>query len=155
MVGRHETWIVRWRRPDLAESLLCDSSGILAAIDSGEPDHERVRTFLESDGGTLLVTDFVIAEVDYLVLERLGARAEQAFLEQIIEGVFQREEVRQEDLERAAEISRKYARHQVGLTDASLMALSERRRARRILTLDHRHFSMFRNREGKGLELVP
>lgn len=42
----------------------------------------------------------------------------------------------------------------LGLTDATLMALAERLRAP-VLTLDWRHFGLYRDRRGKPLELLP
>ncbi len=139
----------------MAESLLVDSSCLLAAIDEGEQDHLQVQAFLKSDRRPLLVTDYIIAEVDYLVLKRLGSKAEQAFIQQIIEGIFMRESVLNIDLERALEIVEKYSDHEIGITDATLMALSERKQIQEILTLDHRHFSVFRDRHGRKLKLLP
>jgi hypothetical protein len=35
------------------------------------------------------------------------------------------------------------------------MAAAERLKARQVLTLDRRHFSVFRDRSGQALELLP
>jgi predicted nucleic acid-binding protein len=135
--------------------LLVDSSGVLAALDEGEPDHARVSELIASDPRPLVVTDFVIAEVDYLILRRLGPRAERAFVDQVLEGIFARELLTEDDLRRGLEIGARYADHDLGLTDTTLMALSERLRAPDILTLDRRHFSVFRNSRGKPLRILP
>jgi predicted nucleic acid-binding protein len=135
--------------------LLVDSSGLLAAIDAGEPDHARVSELLAADRRPLVVTDYVVAEVDYLVLHRLGLQAEQAFIEQVLEGIFTREPVTDDDLRRALEIGDRFSEHHLGVTDATLMAISERLGARQVLTLDRRHFSVYRNRRGRALELLP
>ncbi len=135
--------------------LLVDSSGLLAAIDAGEPDHERVRELLERDRRPLIVTDYVIAEVDYLVLRRLGVAAEQAFVEQLLDGTFRREPIGDADIQRAQQIAARFKDQKIGLTDASLMALSERLTARDVLTLDRRHFSPFRDAKGRALNLLP
>ena len=136
-------------------ALLVDSSGLLAAIDAGEPEHAAVHRLLERDTRPLVLTDYVIAEVDYMVLKRLGAEAEQAFIEQVLDGTFRRETVEDGDLQRAHEISIRFAEHQLGVTDATLMALSERLQTRDVLTLDHRHFAVFRDRRGRALRLLP
>ena len=135
--------------------MLADTSGLLAAVDAGEPDHERTRAAIAADQGPLVITDFVLAELDFLVLKRLGAEAEMALLDQVLEGVFLREPMTHEDLTRAREIIEQYQEHRFGIADASLMALSERLSVREVLTLDQRHFGVFRDRSGKALTLVP
>jgi len=135
--------------------ILLDTSGLLALLDRGEPEHTRAHEALAKERGPLVVTDLVLAEADFLVLKRLGPTAERRFVDQLVEGVFLREPVTQADIERAVEIADQFADQQFGLTDASLMALAERLGERRVLTLDHRHFALFRTRDGKALELLP
>ena len=128
---------------------------MLAAVDAGEPDHERVTEAIRAAHTSLITTDFVLAEVDFLVLKRLGVQAELALLEQFAAGIFWREQVKQLDLSRAQEIIVQYSEHKLGITDASLMALSERLGIREVLTLDRRHFGVFRDRRGQALALLP
>lgn len=135
--------------------ILVDTSGLLALLDRGEPEHQRVTAALKSERGPLVVTDFVLAETDFLVLRRLGRAAARDFLAQLLEGVFLREAVIELDLRRAQEICVRYADQDLGLTDATLMALTERLHVRRVLTLDRRHFAAFRDRRGRPLEVVP
>ena len=133
--------------------LLCDTSGLLALLDSGERAHRRVRNAVETNAGPLLAIDFVLAELDHLLLHRLGPSAEGRFLEQVAKGVFLREGVSDPDFARASTIARRYREHEIGLTDAALMAVAERLRCP-VLTLD-RHFELFRDRRGSPLTLVP
>lgn len=135
--------------------LLVDSSGLLAAIDAGEPEHGRVSELIARDRRPLVVTDYVIAEVDYLVMHRLGLQAEHAFIEQVLDGIFSREPVTDADLRRALEIGARFSEHNLGITDATMMAVGERLGARQVLTLDRRHFSVYRNRRGRALDLLP
>lgn len=135
--------------------IVLDTSGLLALLDSGEREHERVRAAVEVETGPLVVIDFVLAETDYLVRKRLGARAGRAFLTQLIDGVVLREPVGEADLARALEICEQYSDQDLGLTDAALMAVAERLGTRRVATLDRRHFAPFRDRKGRALELVP
>ena len=139
----------------MANILLVDSSGLLAALDAGEPDHRRITELLQSDRRPLILTDFVIAEVDYLILRRLGIKAEQDFIDQLLAGIFLREPITDKDLVRARTISAQYGEHQLGLTDSTLMALCERFNTSDILTLDHRHFGIFRKAQGQALKLLP
>lgn len=135
--------------------ILLDSSGLLAALDEGEPDHEATMAILDAARGPLLVIDFVLAEVDYLVLQRLGAKAEADFLSQLTGGAFVREPVTASDLERARAIAEAYADQAIGLTNASMMAVAERLAGCQVLTLDRRHFAPFRDRRGRPLRLLP
>jgi uncharacterized protein len=52
-------------------------------------------------------------------------------------------------------IIERLAEHQLGITDATLMALAERLDRCPVLTLDRRHFSIFRDRRGRSLRLLP
>ena len=134
--------------------ILADTSGLLALLDEGEPDHAAVTKLVKREPGPLLVTDFVLAETDFLVLDRLGARAERDFLAQLSVGALLREPITANDLTRAIEISTDYLDQEFGLTDATLMALAERL-GRPVLTLDRRHFTTFRTKKGKPLRLLP
>jgi len=134
--------------------IVLDTSGLLAALDRGEREHSRVRRALDSAPGPLLVLDLVLAETDFLVLKRLGRKAERAFLDQLIDGTLHREALRDTDLRRAREIVARFDDQAIGLTDAALMAVAERLEAP-VLTLDRRHFVSFRTRKGKPLVLLP
>ena len=134
--------------------ILLDTSGLLALLDAGEPTHRQALAAI-SGKHPLMVTDLILAETDYLVLKRLGVKAEQELLDQILEGAFLREPISVDDLRRAREIVKRYADAAVGLTDATAMAVAERLSIEEVLTLDRRHFSPFRTRKGRALELLP
>lgn len=48
--------------------------------DRGERWHARVRRAVEKVRGPLVTTDFVLAEADFLILRRLGAKARAGVL---------------------------------------------------------------------------
>ena len=135
--------------------LVVDTSGILAALNSEDAAHERVRAILEREPGRLAVPELVLAEVDYLALKHLGQAAEEAFLEDVLAGAWSREPLPDTDLRRALEVIRRHADHQIGLVDASIVAVAERLRVTRILTLDRRHFAMFRLWNKRAPTIVP
>ena len=39
-----------------------------------QPEHQAARAAVERDGGPLVLSPLVLAELDYLILARLGAR---------------------------------------------------------------------------------
>jgi uncharacterized protein len=135
--------------------IILDTSGLLCLLDSGEREHRQAVAAVEVDGGPLVTIDLVLAETDYLVLKRLGKAAERALVAQLISGAIQRESVTQADLKRALAILRRFDDQGLGLTDAAVMALTERLETRKVLTLDRRHFGPFRDRRGLALELLP
>lgn len=134
--------------------ILCDTSGLLALLDGGERAHEDVKRVIDEATGPRLTTDYVLAETDYLLLKRLGSEAERSFLAQIADGAVLREPVSAEDFVRAIEIAAAYADLDLGITDASLMAVAERLDSS-VLTLDRRHFAAFRDKRGRPLTLLP
>ena len=134
--------------------ILADNSGLLALLDEGEPRHAEVRAALEADPGPLLTIDLVLAETDFLVRSRLGSSAGRAFLEQVGRGALQREPLEPSDLLRAAAILDQFEDQAFGLTDAALMSVAERLDVP-VLTLDRRHFGVFRDRKGAPLVLLP
>lgn len=131
------------------------TSGLIALIDAGEPDHQACHQALSQASGKRFTTDFVLAEVDDLILKRLGVAAEQAFVTQVLQGAIIREQVLEADLERALGLIKKYQDHPIGLSDATLAALCERLKAKHILTLDRGHFQMFRGASGRPFKLLP
>ena len=134
-------------------SILADTSGLLALLDVDSERHGAARTLLAQE--ELLVPSSVLCEVDYMVTTRLGAAVAQAFLEDVVSGAYGFLQVEFTDVARALELMRTYADAQVGYVDASVVALAERHRLNRVLTLDRRHFSMFRPKGSTHLELLP
>lgn len=134
--------------------ILADTSGLLALLDRGEPRHAEATEAVAADAGPLLTIDLVLAETDFLVRSRLGPSAGIVFLEQVCGGAVVREPVGPADLSRAREIMAQFEDQDFGLTDAALMAVAERLRAP-VLTLDRRHFGVFRDARGRPLQLLP
>jgi predicted nucleic acid-binding protein len=89
------------------------------------------------------------------MLSRLGVQVETALLRAISSGDFHVEPLSNDDLQRSLELVEQYAESRIGLVDASLVAIAERLRISRILTLDHRHFRIFRPRHREAFDLLP
>ena len=75
------------------------------------------------------------------------------FLADILECAFVIEALMLADLERCAALISKY--HDLGLSDASVMAVAERIGTDRILTVDLRDFRAIRSVRGKSFRLLP
>lgn len=66
--------------------LIVDTAPIVAAADTNDPDHESCRDLLEGDDGPLVTTAMVVAEAAYLLNRQLGAVAEVALYDSILDG---------------------------------------------------------------------
>src|SRR5579859_5787489 len=68
--------------------MIVDSSAVLAFFDRDEPDHAALAAVLSQSSEPLVVSPYVIAEVDYLVGTRLGELAEIAALRELAGGAW-------------------------------------------------------------------
>lgn len=134
---------------------IADTSGLLALFNSGEPEHDVVRRLVADIEEPLVVSPYVVAELDYLVASRVGVDAELAVLEELTGGAYELAQLDSSDLERASAVIRRYRDQSIGLADASIVVLADRRRTREILTLDHRHFDVLRPLSGGRFKLIP
>jgi uncharacterized protein len=134
---------------------IADTSGLLALFNSSEPEHEVVRRLVADIEEPLVVSPYVVAELDYLVASRVGVDAELAVLDELAGGAYELAQLDSSDLERALAVIRRYRDQSIGLADASIVVLADRRRTREILTLDHRHFDVLRPLSGGRFKLIP
>lgn len=130
-----------------------DAGPLYAAADADDQDHLACRAALAREDLRLVVPAMAVAEATYFVGRRLGAAAEALFLRGV--GELDVEGPSREDLARMAELVDEYADFPLGGTDASVIALAERRDASAIVTLDRRHFAAIAPRERQAFELLP
>lgn len=134
-------------------ALLLDTGVLYALADADDSWHRRCRNYLARVRETLLVPVTVIPEVAYLLRERLGERAEQVFVAALARGELDVQGVTVADFDRCVALLQKYP--EIGLVDASVVAIAERLRLRSIATTDRRHFAPIRPRHVGAFELVP
>jgi predicted nucleic acid-binding protein len=91
----------------------------------------------------------------YLLADRLGPHAELAFARSLERGELLVEPVLDSDWERITELANRCNDLPLGIVDASVIALAERRNLDTIATLDHRHFSTVRPSHVDAFTLVP
>jgi hypothetical protein len=135
--------------------ILADTGPLVAAMDTRDPAHARVAGFLAANRETVAVPTLVIAEVGYFVGQRLGVEVEAAFVRQIGQGTIQVEELTAIDYVRMAELIEQYGDFPLGVIDAAIVALAERRGVTTLLTLDRRHFAAVRPLHCPAFRLVP
>ena len=105
--------------------------------------------------GPLLLSPFVLAELDYLLMGHVGAQAQAALLSELARGAYRLETFTADDVERAGEIVCRYGDLQIGLADASTVVLAERHQTTEVLTLDRCHFQALRVGGRKRFRIVP
>jgi predicted nucleic acid-binding protein len=135
--------------------IVLDTSGLLAALDADQRQHEPARQVLEDDPGPLLLSPFVLAELDYLLLGRMGAEAERALLDEVAAGAYDLVPFGPEEVAEAAGLIGRYAELKIGLADASLAVIAAAAKTTRLLTLDERHFRALRPLWGEAFTLLP
>ncbi|MDQ1438119.1 MAG: uncharacterized protein QOK43_1748 [Acidimicrobiaceae bacterium] len=135
--------------------IVADTSGLLALFNARELRHDDVRRVVEREPEPLVVSPFVVAELDYLLATRLGVDAELRVLRELAGGAYHLALMQEDDLRTAAAVVERYRDQDVGVADASLVVLASRHRTKSVLTLDHRHFTVLRPIEGGRFRLLP
>lgn len=135
--------------------ILLDTSGLLAAIDGSQRQHAECRAALEKASPPLLLSPFVLAELDYLLARHVGPAAQSALLDEVGRGALQLESFDASDVERARDIIGRFQDLRVGLADASIVVLAERHGIADVLTLDRRHFEALRIARRRRFRIAP
>lgn len=135
--------------------IVLDTGGLYAALDANEALHGRAVAALVASAPPRVISPFVLAELDYLIANRVGHEAQMALLEEIARGVYQLEIFSPEDLGHARRIMERYADLRIGLADASVVVLANRHRTLDLLCTDERHFRALRGPGGKPFRLLP
>lgn len=135
--------------------IVADTSALLALFNAREPAHDAVASALATTDQILVVSPYVVAELDYLVATRLGRKNELAAIRELASGAYEHPPMTDDDLLACAEVVERYQDQQIGITDASLVVLAHRYRTATILTLDRRHFDVLRPLNGGRFNVLP
>jgi predicted nucleic acid-binding protein len=135
--------------------ILLDTSGLLAALDSSQREHAQAAGALRDAHGPLVLSPFVLAELDYLLATRVGPQAALALLAEVARGAYRLESFDAADIAAAHDVIERYGDLDVGLADASLVVLAHRHETYDVLTLDQRHFRTLRGPADKPFRIIP
>jgi len=133
---------------------LLDTSGLLSAIDESQRQHDTCAAALSQAVAPLVISPFILAELDYLLATQVGKEAQLSLLDEVARGVYRVEPFNAVDVAAARTIMLRYSNLEIGLADASVVVLAERHGTRDVLTLDERHFRALRA-GGKRFRLLP
>ena len=135
--------------------MIVDTSALLAYFDADERDHDAVSRVIDDATESLVVSPFVIAELDYLVGSRLGVRIELATLRELASGAWDLATIGAGDLASVCAVIEHYADQDIGVADASNVVLADRHGTHTIVTLDRRHFDVLRPLGGGRFTVLP
>lgn len=136
-------------------ALIVDAGALYAQADADEPQHAAVAHALREERDSLVTSQIVVAEADYLILRRLGVEVELKFLDDLAGGTYVVDALTPPELTIARDVVARYRDLELGLADASLVVLASRWRTRRILTLDERAFRAVTPLQGGSFEILP
>ncbi len=135
--------------------IVLDTGGLYAALDANETLHGRAVAALVASTPPRVVSPFVLAELDYLIGNRVGHQAQMALVDEVTRGAYQLELFSSEDVGHATRIMERFADLRIGLTDASVVVLANRHRTLDLLCTDERHFRALRGPGGRSFRLLP
>ncbi|MGH9754825.1 MAG: type II toxin-antitoxin system VapC family toxin [Blastocatellia bacterium] len=133
---------------------LLDTGFLLAVIDEGDGLHDMCVAALQNENSPLL-PDVVLPELAYLILREMGYPTLIRFLRAVSAGELAVTPSTTVDLNRAADLLDKYADSKVDFVDCVIVALAERLNINRVLTVDRRHFGLFRPKHCDYFEILP
>lgn len=136
-------------------SVVVDTSAILAFFDRGSDRHDAVEALIDAERRPLIVSPLVLAEADHLIRRRFGERAADSALRELGGGAYDIADFSVADLNAALAVLARYPDRRLGLTDAALVALSDRVGATTIFTLDRRDFDGLARTDGTPLTILP
>lgn len=136
-------------------SFLLDTGFLYALLNRSEQHHERVLAVAREIPEPIVLPVPAITEVAYLLLRDVGSEAVADFIASLATTDLILESPQATDYQRAAQVILRYSDARVDFVDALIVAMAERLAITKILTLDVRHFAMFRPSHCEAFELLP
>lgn len=103
-----------------------------------------------------MISPFVVAELDYMILRDYGREDQLAFLQEVNRGAYRLEPFDESDFSRAWELVSEYRYlTSFGIADASCVVLAERYATTDILTTDQRDFRRIKLSDGSYFRILP
>ena len=125
-------------------------------MDPNQNDHEAFRQALESSRGPLIISPFMVAELDYLISRDYGRQDQLAFLDEVDRGAYLLEPFDTENFASARKLVDDYDYLPgFGIADASNVVLAERYGTRDILTTDQRDFRRVKLSGSRYFRILP
>lgn len=134
-------------------AILVDAGPLIALVDRSDDHHRRVVDALADLHDPLVTVWPPIAEAMYLL--SFSRRAQEALWEMLETNAVRLLPLDRSDVPRMRELMNKYESLPMDMADAALVRVAEREGLRRILTLDRRHFSVYRLPRRGAFTILP
>jgi len=119
---------------------VADTGFVFAVAVPKDPSHQACAAIFRAYS-LIYLPQSVLAELGYLLVKVGGSRLASQFLRQLLVSKYQPVPLEGEDFLRTAELLDQYADTRVDFVDCTVVAIAERLKIARILTVDRRDFS--------------
>lgn len=136
-------------------ALVLDTGVVYAALYEDDPDHEKCAQLLGNSLEQLVLPVPVLVELDYWIRRAASSDVWLAFCEDVGAGAYSLWPFGAPLLVRAAELQSRFGDQPIGFVDAAVFVTCEALGEEKVGTLDHRHFSVLRTKEGRALRILP
>jgi uncharacterized protein len=134
-------------------AVLVDAGPLVALLDRSDDRHEEVVEALKGIHDPLVSVWPALVEAMYLL--SFSWRAQKALWELIETGTIRLLDLDEADIGPMKNLMEKYRDLPMDMADAALVRIAEREGIRRVLTLDHRDFSVYRLARKGSFTLLP
>lgn len=134
---------------------IVDTSFLVSLINPREQQHQACVAVARQLRERLVIPQVVLPEACYLVDKYVGHPAMRAMVRQLARPPWNLEPLHDEDLNRVAAVLDQYLDQRLDFVDACIVAIAERLRVLRVLTLDRRHFALIRPQHCAAFEILP
>jgi predicted nucleic acid-binding protein len=132
------------------QRLLVDSGPLVALFDGGDRWHSAVAEFIKGFRGELLTSAANITEAAWIT-GSVSQKMMSNLLTWLHRGAVVVHNFEADDLRRIAALSAQYQTLRPDFADLALLALAERTKVDRVITLDKKDFDVYRLKNGKPL----
>ena len=134
-------------------AVLVDTGPLVALLDQSDSFHEEVTETVRGIQDRLVTVWPVVVEAMYLL--SASWRAQKALWEMVETGAVQLVRLDESDVPELKNLMEKYRDLPMDMADAALVRVADREGIRRVLTLDKRHFSVYRLSRKGSFTLLP
>ncbi|MGI9187200.1 MAG: PIN domain-containing protein [Gaiellales bacterium] len=134
---------------------MIDTSAFLQFFDGDAEQHATISALIEAERDPLVVSPFVLAELDYLITRRFSAHHARRAMQELVGGAYHLVDVGWDDVQRTLRLIDRHADRRLGLTDASLLEIADRLHITTVFTLDRRDFDGLVRSDGTPLTILP
>jgi hypothetical protein len=133
---------------------LIDTGFMLAVLDADDAWHAVCAQVLVAEPRPVL-PEVVLPELAFMLLRELGYPVLIKFGRALLAGELVTEPMTPVDLARTLELLEQHADNRIDFVDCAVAALAERLEIQRVLTVDRRHFQLFRPKPWGYFDIAP